>query len=103
MKVFDLTLRLGAISFAPANVQDEVIQNVRTILTTPKGSIPMDRDFGVSFPLDDPTPRAQQLLNVEIIEAIERYEPRAKVTKVKWSANADGRLEPTVLIRIQDA
>ena len=35
------------IDFAPKNVVEEVVQNVRTIITTIKYSIPMDREFGI--------------------------------------------------------
>ena len=37
------------IAFAPRTPMEEIMQNVRTILTTRRGSIPLDRDFGM-FP-----------------------------------------------------
>ena len=38
----------GAINFAPASTAEEVIQNVRTILTTTVYSVPLDRNFGIN-------------------------------------------------------
>lgn len=108
MSEFNLTVNPDPINFMPSTVAEEVIQNIRTLLNTTRGSVPMDRDFGVNFPLDEPLPGARQKLNVEIIDAIEKYEPRARVIKVRWSPNAgstngEGSLAPTVQIRIQDA
>jgi len=86
-------------------VVEEVAQNVRMILTTPKGSVPLDRDFGLNFDLvDQPEPRARLLMEVEIIRQVGRYEPRAKVVQVTWRDNAaeamDGRLSPLVTIEV---
>ena len=87
----------------------EIIQNIRTILTTPRGSVPLDRDFGVDAALvDDPQPAVQARLTAEIVDAVERYEPRARVTQVTWeqiaeSETAAGRLVPRVKVRIDGA
>ena len=46
------------VDFNPASVVAEVLQNVRTILSTRKGSVPLDRDFGISWEyLDRPIGR----------------------------------------------
>ena len=37
---------LSEVNFAPASERDEVVQNVRTILATRVGTVPLDRDFG---------------------------------------------------------
>ena len=51
------------INFAPENVVEEVVQNVRTICTTPKYSVPMDRLFGIDGAiLDSPTPKAMAVI-----------------------------------------
>ena len=36
---FDITAKLGKVNFSPANEIEEIIQNVKTILTTIKGSV----------------------------------------------------------------
>lgn len=44
------------VNFAPETEVVEILQNVRTILATRKGSVPLDRDFGLSWQyLDAPT------------------------------------------------
>lgn len=98
---FDVTAELGSIDFGASGAA-EVLQNVRTILTTPKYSVPLDREFGISTAmLDAPLPVAQAKLTAEIIATINRYEPRVKVTKVTYECNAsDGVLRPKVRVRI---
>jgi hypothetical protein len=102
----DVTATLGAIEFAPTNTVTEILQNVRTILGTPKYSVPLDRDFGINATmLDEPLPVAQARLTAEIIAAVERWEPRAQVVRVSYAdmttgdAN-DGVLRPKVRVRI---
>lgn len=81
----------------------EIIQNVRLILTTPKGSVPLDRAFGLSQTfLDHPGPAAMALAMPEIFEAVEKYEPRVKVTAISWeNSNAQaGIFVPRVRIKV---
>lgn len=99
---------LGPVEIGATGVR-AVIQNVRTILATIKGTVPLDRTFGIDDTIvDNPQPVAQARLTGEVIEAIERWEPRVKVVKVSWvrldnSETADGRLVPRVRVRIRDA
>lgn len=88
-----------------ATGREEIYQNVRTILATPKGTVPLDRDFGVDQAfLDQPTSIVMARALPGIVEAVEKYEPRVRVTAVGWveSDAADGRMIPNVRIRIRD-
>ena len=99
----DVTATLGEIDFAPANVVVEIVQNVRTIFSTARYSVPLDRLFGVDASmLDRPTPKAMAALQAEIVGAIHRYEPRCRVTRVSFDGDLDGRLVPKVRIRIDE-
>lgn len=100
---FDVTATLEHIDFAPPNVVAEIIQNVRTIFTTMKYSVPLDRLFGVSAAmLDKPMPKAMAILQAEIVAAIHKYEPRCRVTKVDFDGDLDGKLVPRVRIEIDE-
>ena len=89
------------INFAPANLVEEVAQNVRTICTTSKYSVPMDRLFGVDATvIDRPTPKAVALIQAELIQAIRKYEPRCRVKKVSFDGDLDGKLTARVRIEI---
>lgn len=92
------------IDFAPGSLIEEVVQNVRTILTTPKYSVPMDRLFGVNAVMvDRPTPKAMAELQAEIVQAIRKYEPRCKVKKVMFHGDLDGKLSVKVRIIINES
>lgn len=100
MEIDILTASQEEIDFAPDTVTEEIIQNVRTICTTPKYSVPMDRLFGVDTEiLDRPTPKAMAQLQAEIIQAVRKYEPRCRVRKVTFEGDNDGKL--TVKVRIE--
>lgn len=95
----------AGVDFKPASVEAEILQNVRTILSTRKGSVPLDRDFGISWEyLDRPIDVAQMLMRSEIVDAVSTYEPRAKVESVVFDSTSedamDGVLKPTVTISI---
>lgn len=97
----------STIDFAPSTETAEILQNVRTIISTRKGSVPLDRDFGISWEhLDKPLPVARSLMQADVIDAIEQYEPRAKVLSVEFEGGVEDELEgvlrPRVTINIGD-
>ncbi|UNY40565.1 baseplate wedge protein [Pararheinheimera phage vB_PsoM_KLER1-1] len=104
MTEYDVSADSTEINFAPSSVAEEVIQNVRTILATAKGSVPLDRSFGLDQAmLDKPLPIAMARLSQDAVAAIQAYEPRAKVIKVLFNDSTgaiNGRLTPTVRIQI---
>lgn len=89
------------INFAPASTVEEVIQNVRTIVTTIKFSIPLDREFGIDGSVVDlPMNVAEAKLTNEIFRAIRRYEPRAVIESITFQGEDSGRLVPIVRVSI---
>lgn len=77
----------------------EIIRNIQTILSTPLGTCPLYRDFGIDTAiLDNPTDMAQNMMAVEIIETVEKWEPRVTVTDVTFTAAEDGSLKAKVVI-----
>mgnify|MGYP002625792406 FL=1 len=106
MKV-DVSAGMSGINFSPQSTAEEVIQNVRCILATRKGSVPFDRAFGVSWDmLDRPLPVAKAMMIAVVVEAVQEYEPRAEVRGVRFDADAtdamEGRLSPVVTIEIRE-
>lgn len=89
-------------NFAPANIYEEIAQNVKTICTTPKYSVPLDRDFGVDMSfVDKPQNKAAAIIQSEIIQAVRKYEPRCRIVKVKFNGNIDGLLDAEIRIAIE--
>jgi len=81
-----------------------VMQNVRTILTTLKGTQPLDREFGVSSDfLDSPAIKTRAKAEQEFFMALRKYEPRAILKGVRWEADIkSGKFWPDVLIQVVD-
>lgn len=79
------------------SVEDEILQNVATILATRKGEASLDINLGLTLNfIDAPTTRALTLLKMEIVEAIKEKEPRFEVTSIDFKEKEDGVLIPTV-------
>lgn len=90
-----------AIDYDPDTVVEEVLQNVRTIITTIKGSIPLDRAFGIDGNIIDlPINVAKAKLTNEIFRAVRIYEPRAVIESITFEGELSGRLVPTVEVSI---
>ncbi len=72
------------------------------------GALILDRDFGIAADIvDEPMNAARQRLRAEVVERVEFFEPRVKVTRVEFinpglETAADGKLIPKVFIRIRD-
>ena len=95
----------AALELGAADTVKSVLQAIKIILTTPKGTVPMYRDFGVNMDfLDLPAPGAEQRARMEIREAIEEWEPRATVKDISFTRSADGsgRLIAHVEIEINE-
>lgn len=85
----------------------QLAQEVRTLLSTSRGSVPLDRDFGVSWELIDMTlPQAKQMLIAEVAQQIERYVPRVKFKGIAFPDTrpeaVDGRLAFKVTVTIRE-
>jgi phage baseplate assembly protein W len=80
----------------------EVMQNVRTILTTRRGTVPLDRNFGISFDfLDSPINITQAKAEQEIFLQLEKYEPRAILKQIMWETDViSGQILPSVKVEV---
>jgi phage baseplate assembly protein W len=91
------------INFAPDTVVEEVLQNVRTILTTIKHSIPLDRSFGIDGEVIDlPINVAKAKMTNEIFRAVRQYEPRAVIESITFTGEDKGILRPKMEVRINE-
>lgn len=90
-----------------ARGRDEIVQNIRIILTTIRGTLYLDRNFGLNPDLID-TPQLQAMVKYreEIINQIEKYEPRVNVVEIDFTTNKNdamnGSLTPIVRIEIKN-
>lgn len=94
---------LKNIRFSEIETVSSVLQNIAVILSTPKGSVPLYRDFGLSAVfLDKSMPMAKMMMTAEVREAIEKWEPRARFVSISFAENIaqPGTLWPTVEVEI---
>ena len=84
---------------------EEILQNIAIILSSPKGSVTLDRNFGIDMSaLDLPLEMAENICTAQIIEAIQDYEPRVKVTKVTYEKDhLTGSLKPKVMVVMNES
>lgn len=93
MAFYTIALK-NEISFAPADETEEILQNVRHILNTRIGTAPLQRGFGISWEhLDKPRRVAEVLMRSAIVEAVESFEPRAKVVSVQFKNGLEDELD----------
>ncbi len=82
------TLKVGAlenISLCENDRAKSVLQNIALILNTRKGTVPMYREFGLDMSfIDKPPAIAEALARSAIVEAVENFEPRAKILNIDF-------------------
>ncbi len=99
-----LAPELTNIRLREENELREILRNVAVILTTPKGSVPMYRTFGLDMSfLDKPMNVAKNMAVIPVREAIEEWEPRAEYKDMTLMPDPSnpGKLTFTVQIKIK--
>lgn len=81
-----------------AGTAEAKLQEVKMVMDTPKGSVPMYREFGFDWSvLDKPAPVAQMLCRATIPETIERWVQGVRVTGLSFGMDEKtGTLIPVV-------
>ncbi|HOW51744.1 MAG TPA: GPW/gp25 family protein [bacterium] len=76
-------LKNGAINEIVTGI-DDIDQSINIILTTPRGSVPMDPEFGAGLHelIDAPVGEVAPQMVVETIRSLKRWEPRITVNSV---------------------
>lgn len=104
MEVILTSNQCDAVDFAPENVRMEIIQNLKTILTTYKGSVPLDRDFGISMDLVDNPIRERLKVKIynDMLDAIRRYEPRCTLLGITVESDVNGKVLIGIKVDIKE-
>lgn len=92
-------IRIGAAGLAGLE------QEIRTVLATRKGSVPLDRDFGLSWDfVDKPMTEAMPCMVAEIGQQLERFVPRIRVRDIAFASQnpVEGVLQPVVTVEIRE-
>jgi len=83
----------------------EIAQNINTIISTWRGSVFLDRLFGIdSAIIDQPENMVLANLSIDLTNQINMYEPRAEVTGVSFNHDdvGTGTITPLVKFRIRE-
>lgn len=77
---------------------EDIKMCLETLLSIRAGSQPLDRELGIDYEkiVGYPQDVAKNMISLEIIEKVEKYEPRVTVDSVEFSNNADGQLCPHI-------
>jgi len=79
---------------------EEIAQNVRSLVATAQGSQPLARSLGMPLELlDGPEPVAAARIAAALNIQIRTHEPRATVASVTVTRDGDGQLRPTVRLK----
>lgn len=78
------------------SISEEIEQNVRCLIVTAPGSVPLARDLGTpQDSVDLPESVAGGRLRNDVVTAVRIYEPRAKIRTIAIVGDADGHLTAT--------
>lgn len=94
---------LENIIFEPADEATEITQNITVLASTPRGSVPLERELGIRTDyIDLPINRAVLLFHNNITSAVDRWEDRARVLSTDGELEpVFGRMIPTVEVEIK--
>ena len=88
---------------ADESTVQEVYRNLRVLYGTRAGEQALDRDFGISqLSVDAPSPEAEAEFTAEFVKKTQKYEPRARVTRVDWTngERENGNVHPRLEVEL---
>jgi phage baseplate assembly protein W len=78
---------------------DEISKCINNIISIPAGSIPLSRGMGINWVnLSKIPPDMENDIATEIVEKVEAYEPRVKVSEVTFTYDNDGVATANIII-----
>lgn len=103
----DTSSKAEEIKLVPETLEEEVLQNLWVLYSSVVCDVPLDRGLGLEPSYTDrPLEVAKALVQAEIYDKTEQYEPRAEVTSISFSGPGntadymEGRLKPVVEVEI---
>lgn len=91
-------------SFSEEELND-INECVSNLLSTISGEQGLDRELGIETDgiMDTPTEEAENLITLEIIEKIDKYEPRVEVDDIEFEYNDEGKMVPKIYFKKREA
>lgn len=84
---------------ASEDITESEIEDLKTLYTTPEGTIPMERDKGIDISfLSMPIEVAQNMYSVEVIKKTRLYSDNIEVSSITFLRNNDGNIKAKVVV-----
>lgn len=94
-------------SFATDDKSEEMADAIRcleNILSIPEGSIPLNRGLGLSWASLSSVPEdIENDYATELMEKVEEYEPRVRVTDVQFTHSENGSTSASVRVEMAES
>lgn len=88
--------------YAGKKVDDDTLNRINLLFSTPKGTMPNDREYGIDISfLDNPINVSESLFVIEASYALEKYEKTITVDSVEFNVD-DVTGEVTATITLVD-
>lgn len=77
----------------------ELDRQLALLLSTPEGTMPLDREFGIQMNFVDKPPEVvKSLYTAEVTQKIPKFIPWVRVYEVTWGYGKQGHIKPKVVI-----
>ena len=81
------------------NALAELDRQLALLPSTPAGTMPLDREFGIQMDhVDKPPEVVKSLYTAEVTKKVPQFIPRVRVYEVTWSYGGQGHIKPKVVI-----
>ena len=78
-----------------------LLGRLKILYTTPRGTVPLNRPYGIDFSVvDRPPAQAKTMYTSEIVRATRRYEPEVREVNVRFEVANMGELHPIVEVKL---
>lgn len=86
----------------PETTEESVAQNIRLILSTYKGTVPLNRNLGIDTTfIDMPSNKGLLISKLRIVEAIQKDEPRVEVSSISIEKDEESALNGDFKIKVE--
>lgn len=89
--------------YADKRMLPELQRCAEALFSIPAGTLPMDREFGISMEyLDRPASVAVNFYVLEAHNKAAKYLPECKIKNITFSMGHDGRMKPKIILTVKE-
>lgn len=98
-----MTNQIEILGMDDEQIPDRIIQQLRTLLLTPEGTLPGSRSFGLPYEFIDMLPDdAVNELAIELEEKVDEFIPEISIAEVVAEPDIDGKNTIKIYIERRD-